>query len=89
MWDLWLTDTLGQVGPIFRHYLPVVVSMNLVIASVTLAGPTPEQFSCCLFLPVALPPERPVGTPSRLDSSSEVDTECELAPNIFPSCSAA
>jgi hypothetical protein len=30
-----------------------------------------------------------VGTPSRLDSSSEVDMECEFVPNIFPSCSAA
>lgn len=63
--------------------------MNLVIASVTLGGPIPEQFSCCLFLPAALPPERPAGTPSRLDSSREVDIECELVPNIFPSCSAA
>lgn len=76
-------------GIVILVLLPVVVSMNLVIASVTLDGPAPQQLSCCLFLANPLPFARPTGAPSRLDSSSEVDMECEFVPNMVPSCSAA
>jgi hypothetical protein len=76
-------------GIVIPVLLPVVVSMNLVIASVMLDGPAPQQLSCCLFLADPLLLVRPIGAPSRLDSSSEVDMECELVPNRVPSCSAA